>query len=158
MDSSKPLGMPARASSLLSHLHALLTAQLSGSAGSSTSGMLCSAYLLESASRPFLSLLDKWLGLGPVPMSTAEDGEDPYNQPWEDLGITRTITSGSRVHFEFSSKMMPTFVPKPLRRGVFEAGKSLRLLKDASQGRHPLCTTTWDIITSWGWVGAQEAP
>lgn len=86
----------------------------------------------------------------------ADEDLDPASQPWSDLGISRTPTSRAengdpRWTFEFSSKRMPAFIPKESRRELFEAGKSLRLLREASGNHHPLCATEWALEIGWGW-------
>lgn len=109
---------------------------------------------MSRASQPLLSLLHQWVGLAEA--STADEDVDPDSQPWADLGITRSRISHNRQQglmwdYTFSASKMPRFVPKSDRRILFEAGKSLRLLRDASEGQHPLCAGDWGLTGHWGW-------
>jgi len=100
-----------------------------------------------------MALLYAWLGLASSP---ADEDDDSTSQPWADLGVTRSSLPPSadgepRWTYDFSSKRMPGFVPKDLRKTLFQAGRSLRLLREASGGQHPLCASTWALKTGWGW-------
>ena len=53
---------------------------------------------------------------------------------------------------------MPSFIPRESRRVLFEAGRSLRLLREASGGQHPLCSSSWRLRASWGWADTQKSP
>jgi hypothetical protein len=115
--------------------------------------VLCLAYLLQSSSAPFLKLLHAWIGLATNPAEITNQ-----DQPWSDLGITRiprqstgrTVNEDELWDYEFSAKRMPAFIPKDVRRKLFEAGKSLRLLREAN-GDHPLSASEWGLEGSWGW-------
>jgi hypothetical protein len=77
-------------------------------------------------------------------------------QPWLDLGVTRIALASAengepRWGYDFDEKKMPAFIPRESRRGLFEAGKSLRLLREASAGQHPLCAGNWEMKAGWGW-------
>ena len=151
-------GLPSKASSLLTHLHSYLLAHLS----SSTEPIhppttICLAFLLSQSSGPFLSLLHAWLGLSP---SSADEDLDEDSQPWADLGITRSKLPSSesgdlRWSYGFQSRRIPSYVPYDSRWSLFEAGRSLRLLREASGGQHPLCAGCWELKVGWGW-GAEE--
>lgn len=162
LTSLQPLGeakaqaLPSRGSSVLSHLYTHLLAHHStGSPVQQRSPrVLALAYILSQASKPFMTLLHQWVGL--TDSSALDDIGDPDSQPWADLGISRSQLpprDGIDVHwqYEFSAKRMPTFIPKESRRTLFEAGRSLRLLRDASDGQHPLCGTSWGIEVDWKW-------
>lgn len=114
---------------------------------------LCLAYLLQHSSRPIFALLEQWIGVADS-WRTDEDVSEE-SQPWEDLGITRSpmppVNGELRWDYTFSSRRMPAFIPLDNRRVFFEAGRSLRALRDASSGLHPLCGTDWSIRASWGW-------
>lgn len=145
-------GLPARASSLLTHLYAFLVAQLDTSVETSVRTLLCS-YLMSQSSGPFLSLLHAWLGLATSP---ADEDDDATSQPWADLGVTRTALPSSaegeaRWAYDFASRKMPAFIPKDLRKTLFQAGRSLRLLREASGGQHPLCRSDGALQSGWGW-------
>lgn len=141
---------------MLTLLHSHLLAQLSTStdAGKSDGTTLSLAYLLSRASEPFLALLQQWVGL--ADSARIDDDTDPQSQPWADLGITRTRLPAAdgidvRWDYTFSARRMPAFVPRDARRTLFEAGRSLRALRDASGGLHPLCSTDWHLSANWGW-------
>jgi hypothetical protein len=130
----------------LSHLSTASHAQQRGSI------VLSLAYILSHASKPFLALLHQWVGLGTSPAEEI----DPDAQPWADLGITRESlplgeTGELRWGYTFSPRRMPGFVPREMRRTLFEAGRSLRLLREASGGGHPLCWNQWTLQSGWGW-------
>lgn len=151
LQDTRASALPSRASSLLTHLYSQLLAQHQSSTTSATSVSL--AYLLQAASRPLLSLLHAWIGLSDIPSESSTAMSD---QPWADLGITRSPRKAHKMgiedcwEYDFSSKRMPAFVPRDMRRSLFEAGKSLRLLREAD-ARHPLSAGGWDIEGSWGW-------
>jgi hypothetical protein len=117
--------------------------------------VLALAYLLSRTSGPLLHLLHQWVGL--ASSSTIDEDNDETSQPWSDLGITRslsTIAGGRgqiRWEYTFSASKMPGFIPRPDRRTLFEAGKSLRLLREASEDQHPLCFGEWGLKSDWGW-------
>ncbi|WVQ99347.1 hypothetical protein IAU59_006480 [Kwoniella sp. CBS 9459] len=153
---SSALALPSRASSLLSHLYAHLLAALSTSCASSpaqgtSSTTTALAYLLSNSSGPFFNLLHAWIGL--ADSSIQDDDLDPMSQPWADLGITRKLLTVSEGGWEyyFSSRRMPVFISREDARTLFEAGRSLRLLREASGGAHPLCATDWSIGVKWSW-------
>ncbi|CAK9781582.1 unnamed protein product [Cutaneotrichosporon oleaginosum] len=156
INTAKPVGLPARPASVLSLLHAHLVANLSTASAEQQRGyvVLSLAYLLSHASKPFIDLLHQWIGLAND--SRTEECEDPEAQPWADLGITRIPlppVDGQDVRWDytFSARRMPAFVPRNDRRTLFEAGRSLRALREASKGLHPLCSTDWPLRASWGW-------
>ena len=100
-----------------------------------------------------MELLYAWLGLASAP---ADEDDDPASQPWADVGVTRSPLSPSadgdaRWTYDFASRRMPGFIPKDLRKPLFQAGRSLRLLREASGSQHPLCASTWTLQTGWGW-------
>ena len=113
--------------------------------------MLALAYLLQQASGPILHLLHQWLGVSDS--RPLDESLDEESQPWTDLGITRRAVSSSQTgwEYEFSSRRMPGFVPKEHRRTLFEAGRSLRILREASEGQHPLCNSNWSLKAEWAW-------
>ncbi|BEJ16034.1 hypothetical protein CspHIS471_0506390 [Cutaneotrichosporon sp. HIS471] len=163
IDTVKPVGLPARPASVLTHLHAHLVAHLSTATTEQRHSyvVLSLAYLLSHASKPFLDLLHQWIGLEDD--SRTEECEDPEAQPWADLGITRKAlppADGYDVRWEytFSARRMPAFVPRDDRRTLFEAGRSLRALREASKGLHPLCSIDWPIRASWGWGRVDDLP
>ena len=152
VETDRAEGLPARASGLLTHLYGHLLAHIS-TTSQSPSALLC-AYLLSQTSGPFLSLLHAWLGLSAAP---ADEDTDTESQPWLDLGVTRTPASpaengDARWTFDFNAKKMPAFIPRESRRALFEAGRSLRLLREASVGQHPLCMVGWELEAGWGWT------
>jgi len=154
LDQVKPTPLPSRAATLLTHLHAHLLARISTSSPAQihSEPVLALAYLLKTSSQPLLALLHQWVGLSDT--SPGDEVIDPEAQPWSDLGITRhtvsAIAQETRWEYTFSSSKMPGFIPKADRRTLFEAGRSLRLLREASGGRHPLCGGGWDLAGSWG--------
>jgi hypothetical protein len=158
LDQTKPNPLPSRATSLLTHLHAHLLSRISTCSPSQTRSepVLALAYLLRTSSQPLLALLHQWVGLSDI--SPADEVIDPDAQPWSDLGITRHALGSQETRWEytFSSSKMPGFIPKADRRTLFEAGRSLRLLREASGGRHPLCAGGWDLAGSWGWGEEKE--
>lgn len=120
---------------------------------------LALAFLLSRSSEPFLDLLHQWIGLSDS--SSKDEDEDPNSQPWADLGITRTQLPPAegvdvRWDYTFSARRMPQFVPRDIRRALFEAGRSLRALREASGGLHPLCRSDWPLRASWGWGGIEK--
>lgn len=159
MTQAKPVGLPARPSSVLTLLHGHLLARISTSSASQQRGLVCVslAFLLSRASEPIIDLLHQWIGL--ADSSSKDEDEDPESQPWADLGITRTPLSSAntetRWEYTFAARRMPQFVPRDVRRTLFEAGRSLRALREASGGLHPLCNADWPLRASWGW-GANE--
>lgn len=141
---------------VLDRLYAQLLARIStASPGQSQNRTtLALAFIMTRASQPLLALLHQWVGLSDA--STADEDTDTDSQPWADLGITRSPLpysrdQGRKWDYSFSASKMPRFVPKSDRRVLFEAGKSLRLLRDASEGRHPLCASNWGLKGDWGW-------
>lgn len=118
------------------------------------------AYILSRSSGPILILLQQWVGL--VDADHIDNNDDPNIQPWADLGISRHShqktdgTSPMIWEYEFSPGKMPSFVPRHQRRAIFEMGRSLRLLRQASEGRHPLCSGGWDVAVGWGWTSKTE--
>lgn len=160
LDQNKPVPLSSRATSLLTHLHAHLLARMSTSspAQNRADPVLALAYLLKISSEPLVALLHQWVGLSAN--SPADENVDPDAQPWSDLGITRHSMPMSkqepRWEYTFSSSKMPGFIPKADRRTLFEAGRSLRLLREASGGRHPLCGGGWEVAGSWAWGEEKE--
>jgi hypothetical protein len=158
LDRAKPVPLPSRATSILTHLHAHLLARISTSSSSQSRSepVIALAYLLKTSSQPLLAHLHQWVGLSDT--SPADEVIDPDAQPWSDLGITRHALGGQETRWEytFSSSKMPGFIPKADRRTLFEAGRSLRLLREASGGRHPLCAGGWGLAGSWGWGEEKE--
>ncbi|ORY34063.1 Spc98 family-domain-containing protein [Naematelia encephala] len=153
LSETKPLPLPSRASSLLTHLYSFLLALLSTSSPAQQSDhtSLALAYLLQHSAKPLLDLLHQWVGL-----TATEDDADPESQPWADLGITRTKnkkSSDGEIKWEYtlSARRMPGFIPVESRRVLFEAGRSLRLLRDASASQHPLSSGSWGIVGTWDW-------
>ncbi|ODN94309.1 hypothetical protein L198_05165 [Cryptococcus wingfieldii CBS 7118] len=154
LTSSRASALPTRASSLLSHLYSHLFSALSVCPTPTHSIPIALAFLFSESSGPWMSTLHAWLGLVP---SDEEDDTDAKSQPWGDLGITRAKVN-DRWQYDFSSKHMPVFVPREARRVLFEAGKSLRILREASNGQHPLCSTEkWDINVQWSWGDDNES-
>ncbi|WVQ72409.1 hypothetical protein IAR50_001961 [Cryptococcus sp. DSM 104548] len=154
LTSSRASALPTRASSLLSHLYSHLLSALSVCSTPTHSIPIALAFLFSESSGPFMSTLHAWLGLLP---SSEDDDSSTDSQPWADLGITR-IKVNERWQYEFSSKSMPVFIPRDARRALFEAGRSLRILKEASDGQHPLCSTEkWDINIQWVWGDGNDS-
>ncbi|WVQ82146.1 hypothetical protein IAT38_004274 [Cryptococcus sp. DSM 104549] len=151
LNGSTAQALPSRASSLLTHLYSHLFASLSTSPNRTRPTPLALAYLLSQSSTPFLTVLHAWVGLSPG--TSIEEDADPEAQPWADLGITRKLksTGDDGWEYEFSAGRMPEFVPKDVRRTLFEAGRSLRLLREASGGGHPLCGDGWGVEPRWEW-------
>lgn len=156
LEMRKPDPLPSRASVILDRLYAQLLARISTAspAQGQDRTTLALSFIMTRASQPLLTLLHQWVGL--ADSSTADDNTDPDSQPWADLGITRSHSSYGGAQrrtwdYSFSASKMPRFVPRSDRRVIFEAGKNLRLLRDASEGRHPLCTSNWDLAGDWGW-------
>ena len=89
-------------------------------------------------------------------LRTSDEELDSDSQPWVDLGVTRTAvrssnSAGPTWTYEFDPKKMPSFIPKESRGTLFEAGRSLRLLRDATDNGHPLCSGNWGLQSGWGW-------
>nr|XP_019010892.1 uncharacterized protein I206_04195 [Kwoniella pini CBS 10737]OCF49673.1 hypothetical protein I206_04195 [Kwoniella pini CBS 10737] len=150
LSSSEAIAVPSRSSALLSHLYNHLLASMSTCASLSpqSPATLALAFLFSESSGPFLKLLKAWVGLSDS--SSQDEDTDPNSQPWSDLGIVRTTYRG-QWEYTFSSRRMPSFIPKDDRRTVFEAGKNLRLLKEATSGTHPLCSLQWDLDIGLIW-------
>ncbi|WRT66281.1 uncharacterized protein IL334_003234 [Kwoniella shivajii] len=150
LSTSEASSLPSRAPSLLSHLYFHLLASLSTSTSQQTPLSLALAFLFSKSIRPFLTLLHSWVG---VSNSAVQDEDiDSNSQPWSDLGITRSSSPGSDTwQYSFSSKKMPSFIPKSDRKTLFEAGKNLRLLREASAGGHPLCSGEWGLKAELNW-------
>ena len=153
---AKAQDLPTRASCLLTHTFGHLLAHLSTASPKLLHGqtVLALAYLLAHASEPFMLNLHQWVGL--AGSSSLDEDTNPNVQPWADLGISRTPLlahdgMGVQWQYEFSAKKMPSFIPTECRRTLFEAGRSLRLLRDASGGQHPLCGCDWGIRVKWVW-------
>ena len=107
-----------------------------------------------------MTLLNQWVGLSDA--TSIDESAELESQPWADLGITRTgqLTKdgiGVVWQYDFTGKKMPEFIPKEARRTLFEAGRSLRLLKEASGGQHPLCRGRWGIEARWVWGGQDSS-
>jgi len=112
------------------------------------------AYLLKQASTSFLILLHQWIGL--LDSSPMDEDMSIHHQPWADLGIFRIpLRGGTREarswQYDFTPKMMPGFISKADKRTLFEAGRSLRQLREASDLQHPLCKSDWGIRADWVW-------
>lgn len=150
--SSEAHALPSRASTLLTHLYGQFMAILSTSASQHHPSAIAVAYLLSQASAPFLSLLQSWLGFPGID----EEDQSPGSQPWTDLGISRKL-AGDAWKYEFSAGRMPGFVPKEARRILYEAGKSLRTLKVATHGLHPLCNIEQAIDIRWTWGDSEKS-
>jgi hypothetical protein len=153
---ARPVPLPSRSAPLLTHLHAHLLAHLSTASSDQARGpvVVALAYLLKRSSRPLVTLLHQWVGLGE--RALADEDLDIDAQPWADLGITRKAipavrNAELRWGYTFSPSKMPGFIPKSDRKSLFEAGNSLRLLKEASNGQHPLCGEDWGLQGTWGW-------
>lgn len=133
-----------------------LTTALQNRVSSQLHVTLCLAYLLQASTTPYLELLHQWIGV--ADSSRADEDVRPESQPWQDLGITRSLLPANGVHWEysFSPRRMPAFIPPDMRRTFFEAGRSLRALREASDGLHPLCWTDWPIKATWGWGEGKE--
>lgn len=117
------------------------------------------AYILGHSSGPLLTLLQQWVGL--LDSDHIDHNDDPESQPWADLGITRSRRrrgDGASISwdYDFSSRKMPSFVPRDQRRPIFEMGRSLRLLREASGGQHPLCSGGWGVDVAWGWTSSPQ--
>lgn len=150
------------ASIVLNNLYAHLLARSSTSSLNQCHDIptLAVAYILQRTSQPLLALMDQWVGLAEA--SAADEDTNPDAQPWSNLGITRhgSTPPGSgkkqRWEYTFSASKMPNFVPKSDRHTLFEAGRSLRLLRDASDSQHPLCHGDWGVHGQWGWGEEHE--
>ncbi|WWC89400.1 uncharacterized protein L201_004324 [Kwoniella dendrophila CBS 6074] len=156
LSTSEAIFLPSRPSALLTHMYNHLLASLSIIASYSHSpSSLALAFIFSKSVGPFLSLLRAWVGLSGS--SAQDDDLDPNSQPWLDLGIIRKATHSGSLEYTFSSRKMPSFIPKSERRTLFEAGKNLRLLREASNGTHPLCSGDWGIEVSVRW-GNENSP
>ncbi|WVO16224.1 hypothetical protein L204_103895 [Cryptococcus depauperatus] len=151
LDSYSAQALPHRGSSLLSHLYSHLVSTLAVFPNQHHPVPIALAYLLGHSTGPFFNLLHSWLGLESLP---DEEYADPTHQPWTDLGITRQLVGG-RYEYKFSSRLMPAFIPNEAKQILFEAGKSMRILDEASKGQHPLCDNDWGLETKWLW-GEEE--
>ncbi|WVW83821.1 hypothetical protein I302_105842 [Kwoniella bestiolae CBS 10118] len=150
LSSAEAFALPSKSSALLSHIYNHLLASISTSTSTPNTPLtLALAFLFNKSIGPFLNLLRAWIGL--ADSSTQDEDADPTSQPWLDLGITRRLTSSGTWEYTFSSRKMPSFVPKSDRRTFFEAGKNLRLLREASDGSHPLCSGDWGLDHGFGW-------
>ncbi|KAL7421665.1 hypothetical protein Q5752_003434 [Cryptotrichosporon argae] len=151
--SNKAHPMPTRAPSLLTHLHAHLLAHLATCSPTQQHGSvaLALAFVLREASVPLFGLLHQWVGL--ADSSGIDADPDVEAQPWSDIGVTREKRDDGNWEYSFSTRAMPGFIPKDVKKQLLEAGKSLRALRDASDGQHPLCASTWPVKASWGWGG-----
>lgn len=156
LEMRRPDPLPSRPSVVLDRLYAQLLARVSTASPAQARNRttLALAYIMIRASQPLLALLHQWVGL--ANSSTADEDTDPKSQPWADLGITRSRASygggqAQRWDYTFSASKMPRFVPRSERGVLFEAGKNLRLLRDASEGHHPLCASNWGLAGDWGW-------
>ena len=105
------------------------------------------AFLLQRVSEPYLRLLQQWIGLADA--STLDADLIPFAQPWNDLGIERSAGSDVGWEYRFDPSRTPDFFSDQQKTLLFEAGRSLRTLRAASDGRHPLCSTEWYLPLSW---------
>nr|XP_019007244.1 uncharacterized protein I203_00840 [Kwoniella mangroviensis CBS 8507]OCF70705.1 hypothetical protein I203_00840 [Kwoniella mangroviensis CBS 8507] len=152
LTTSEALALPTRSSALLSHIYNHLLASFATSSpfsSPSSPSALALAFLFRQSIGPFLSLLRAWIGLSDS--STQDEDTDSNSQPWLDLGIIRQLRSSGSWEYTFSSRKMPNFIPKSDRRTFFEAGKNLRLLREASANTHPLCSSNWGVDVSFDW-------
>jgi hypothetical protein len=133
---------------ILNILHSHLAAHLPVPASLATPVQLATAYLLEKSSRPWLDTLHQWVGL--KRMSNETESSD---QPWDIIGVEQTKSAVGHWEYTFHPRRIPTFVPKDDGRRIFEAGRSLRLLARATEGRHPLVGRSWYGIEGvWPWT------
>ncbi|WWD02892.1 hypothetical protein V865_000934 [Kwoniella europaea PYCC6329] len=151
LSTSEAISLPTRSSALLSHIYTHLLASFATSSPSfsSSPSTLALAFLFRQSIGPFLTILRAWIGLSDS--TTQDEDTDPNSQPWVDLGITRKLTSGGYWEYTLSSRKMPSFIPKCDRRTFFEAGKNLRLLREASANTHPLCSSNWGVDVTFDW-------
>jgi hypothetical protein len=143
---------------MLTHVYNHLARHRQNPVSSQLHITLCLAYLLQHAATPYLDVLHQWIGV--ADSSRADEDIRPQSQPWADLGITRSplppVDGQVRWEYSFSPRRMPAFIPSDMRRTFFDAGRSLRSLRDASDGLHPLCWTDWPIKATWGWGEEKE--
>ncbi len=99
------------------------------------------AYILAHSSGPLLTLLQQWVGL--LDSDHIDHNGDPEAQPWADLGITRRSrrrTDGSSVSWEydFSSRKMPSFVPREPAAANLRDGQILEALARSVRRATPI--------------------
>ncbi|ORX36749.1 Spc98 family-domain-containing protein [Kockovaella imperatae] len=153
LGSRRPTSLPSRASYLLNGIYSRLLAHISTSS-TITEETLALAYLLQECSTPVLSLLHSWLGLSSS--DALHEDEDPISQPWTDIGITRKRLSGGRWEYDLKLRHMPGFISEETAEEIFNAGKSLRLLREASPD-HPLSHASYSLPVKWKWAESSSS-
>lgn len=147
-DGATSRSLPDTSSALLSHIFShLKSLDLRSKPSPSTMAI---AYMFQHATGPYLSLIAAWLGLQP---DTIDYDDGPISSdPWVDLGIVRsirTVAGQEKYEYDFHPSTLPSFITPELGRKVYEGGRSLRLLKEASPG-HPACAE-WGVALHWRW-------
>ena len=145
---SRPLGST---NDILSHLYDALVASATSDANSSKTTAL--AYVLQHTSRPSFQVIAAWVGLQP---DTSNSSTKTYRDAYIDIGITQhTLDSGShsKSEYTFDPSLLPSFISPEVGQRIFEGGKSLRLLREASPG-HP-AAEHWDVPFTWKWPDEQ---
>ncbi|CAG8733573.1 11968_t:CDS:2, partial [Dentiscutata heterogama] len=99
---------------------------------------------LDQSSRPFFEMLNSWLGI--LSSSCSFLPMDLYNDEFiymefDTISVKDNGDEFWRVGIEADDEyFLPTFISSALARGVLEAGKALRLLRDC-RPEHPLCNS-----------------
>ena len=99
--------------------------------------------ILSRVSNPFLEFISEWIGIQPeasLPYTKA-----PHSKPWQKsfvraedrIWIDDQGASSHTPDFILDESRVPSFVPKEDVNTIFEAGRSLRFIREF-HGEHPL--------------------
>lgn len=137
---------------LLSHIYNELVANISKS-DTVNNKQIALAYFMRTTSRPLFQLIAAWVGLLPEPSALPAFSLKRDQQLWIDIGITQHTTyfAGNIKHdYTFDTTALPAFISPAIGERIYEGGKSLRLLRDASPG-HP-AAEHWSVPFVWNWM------
>lgn len=155
-DTSRPSARKTP-NAILSNIYTELTASPAVT-GPPSARTVALAFMLQHVSQPFLQLIAAWVGLAPE-SSIVSAAITRRDQPWADLGITEHSTyihGRVKVDYTFDHSALPIFVSPEIGQKIFEGGKSLRLLREASPG-HP-AADHWEVPLAWEWQRRDGSP
>lgn len=98
--------------------------------------------IMSRVARPWLSLVETWIGLKPESSTLIElnnDGKSFVDAEYTDHINSAGIKSQTADYY-YRPDMMPSFVPTEQAESIFDSGKNLRLLK-SFHSDHPLART-----------------